>query len=223
MSKGESLEDSTLLSDVKGDRFVQELDGEITLDEIDTATKRLKEMSSGDGWTRKMLLNLPVCLLYALQIIYNSILSAHTYPTRWRTTIVNEIFKNKGLSEFAKNYRGISLVVLLSKGFDTILCTRFTNWFEPDDGQTAYQNGRAGCDHVFLLRCIVQQAKRFKQKFFIIAFDFDGAFDRVSRSVLIRKLIKFGAGVVFVACVASMYMCTDNIIFRNKDYITFML
>ena len=223
MSKGESVEDSTLLSDVKGDNFVQELDGEITLEEIDTATKRLKEKSSGDGWTRKMLLNLPVCLLYALQVIYNVILSAHTYPTRWRTTIVNEIFKNKGTSDIAKNYRGISLVVLLSKVFDTILCTRFTKWFKPDDGQTAYQNKRAGCDHVFLLRCIVQQAKRFKQKIFIIAFDFDGAFDRVSRSVLIRKLLKFGAGVVFVACVASMYMCTDNIIFRNKDYVTFML
>ena len=95
MRKGESFEDSTLLSDVRGDTFVQELDGDITLGEIDNATKRLKEKASGDGWMRKMLMNLPVCLVYALQIIYNTVLSAHTYPTRWRTTIVNEIFKNK--------------------------------------------------------------------------------------------------------------------------------
>ena len=216
LMKGESFEDSTLLSDVKGDKFVPELDGQITLEEIDNATNRLKEKSSGDGWTRKMLLNLPACLLLALQIIYNTVLSAHTYPTRWRTTIVNEIFKNKGTSDKAENYRGISLVVLLSKVFDTILCTRFTKWFTPDDGQTAYQNGRAAGDHVFLLRCMVQQAKRVKRTLFIVAFDFDGAFDRVSRSVLIRKLIRFGAGVVFVACVASMYMCTENIIFRHK-------
>ena len=103
------------------------------------------------------------------------------------------------------------------------MCTRFTKWFKPDDGQTAYQNGKSGCDHVFLLRCIIQQAKRVKQKLFIIAFDFDGAFDRVSRSVLIRKLIRFGAGIVFVSCVASMYMSTENIIFRHKDYVTFTL
>lgn len=221
--KGQSVEDSTLLSDVTGDKYVPELDGEISQEEINKATNRLKEKSSGDGWTRKMLLNLPVCLMYALHIIYNAVLSAHTYPTRWRTTIVNEIFKNKGTSDNAENYRGISLVALLSKVFDTILCTRFTKWFVPDDGQTAYQIGKSGCDHVFLLRCIVQQAKRLKQKVFIIAFDFDGAFDRVSRSVLIRKLIRFGAGVVFVACVASMYMSTDNVIFRHKDYVTFML
>ena len=221
--KGKSVEDSTLLSDVTGDSFVPELDAEISIEEIESATNRLKEKSSGDGWTRMMLKNLPVCILYALQIIYNTVLSAHTYPSRWRTTIVNEIFKNKGSSENSMNYRGISLVVLLSKVYDSILCNRFTRWFIPDDGQTAYQNGKSGSDHVFLLRCVVQQAKRCKQKLFIIAFDFDGAFDRVSRSVLIRKLIQFGAGVTFVSCVASMYMCTDNIIFRHNDYVTFML
>ena len=86
MSKGQSVEDSTLLSDVKGDNFVPVLDSAISLEEIDSATSRLKEKSSGDGWTRKMLLNLPVCILYALQVIYNAVLSAHTYPTRWRTT-----------------------------------------------------------------------------------------------------------------------------------------
>ena len=59
--------------------------------------------------------------------------------------------------------------------------------------------------------------------FSFIAVDFDGAFDRISRSLLIRKLIRFGAGTVFVACIASMYMCTDNVIFRNKDYVLYKL
>ena len=136
-----------------------------------------------------MITNLPLSILYALQVIYNTVLSTHHYPTRWRTTVVNEIFKNKGNSDEANNYRGISLVVLLSKLFDIILCKRFTKWFKPDDAQTAYQNGKSGADHVFLARCIVQQLRRCKQKLFIIAFDFDGAFDRVSRSLIIRKLI----------------------------------
>ena len=223
MKKGQSVEDSTLLSDVIGDTHVPELDGEISMDEISKATNRLKEKSSGDGWSKGMVTNLPACILYALQILYNAILSNHCYPTRWRTTLVNEIFKNKGNSAEEKNYRGISLVALLSKVYDIILCNRFTKWFKPDDGQTAYQNGKSSADHVFLTRCMVQQCKRLKEKLFIVAFDFDGAFDRVSRSLLIRKLIRFGAGVTFVACVASMYMCTDNIIFRNREYVMFKL
>ena len=68
-----------------------------------------------------------------------------------------------------------------------------------------------------------QHAKRFKLKLFMIAIDFDGAFDRVCRSLLIRKLCLFGAGTVFTACLASIYMSTDNIIFRGNAYVTYKL
>ena len=133
MQKGKSVEDSTLLCDVTGDTHVPELDNEISVEEIKNASDRLKDKSSGDGWVRGMVTNLPLCILYALQILYNAILSQHCYPTGWRTTLVNEIFKNKGKSEEAKNYRGISLVALLSKLYDIIMCNRFTKWFIPDD------------------------------------------------------------------------------------------
>ena len=138
---------------------------------------------------------------------------------------MNEIFKNKGDSEESKNYRGISLVYLLSKVYDLILGNRFMIWFKKicNDAQTAYQDGKSSADHVFFLRCLVQQAIRYDEKIFLIAADFDGAFDRISRSLLIRKLIRFGAGTVFVACIASMYMHTDNIIFRDKEFVTYKL
>ena len=42
MSKGESTEDSTLLSDVTGNTFVPELDSEISLEEIGNATNRFE-------------------------------------------------------------------------------------------------------------------------------------------------------------------------------------
>ena len=138
-------------------------------------------------------------------------------------SMVNEIFKNKGESRYAEYYRPISLVQLLAKLYDIILTSRFTKWFTPSDAQTAYQTGKSTADHVFLLRCLIQQAKRHKQTLYVIAADFDGAFDRISRSVLIRKLIPFGAGTVFVSCIASMYMCTENIIFRGNSHVTYEL
>ena len=113
---------------------------------------------------------------------------------------MGEIFKNKGLRAASKNYRGISLVQLLAKLFDIVLLKRFKKWFKPADEQTAYQAERGSPDHVFLLRCMSQHAKRFNEKIFMIAIDFDGAFDRVCRSLLIRKLGLFGAGAVFTAC-----------------------
>ena len=57
----------------------------------------------------------------------------------------------------------------------------------------------------------------------MISIDFDGASDRVSRSVLITKLCRFGAGAIFVSCIASMYLKTDNIIFHNGEHIVYTL
>ena len=147
----------------------------------------------------------------------------HVFPTSWRTTVVSEIFKNKGISAASKNYRGISLVQLLAKLFDFILLNRFKIWFVPADGQTAYQSELGSADHVFLLRCMTQYAKKYKKTLILIAIDFDGAFDRVSRSSLVRKLCKFGAGTIFTACIASIYMSTNNVIFRDSEFVTYRL
>ena len=70
---------------------------------------------------------------------------------------------------------------------------------------------------------MLQHAKKYKVKLFLVAIDFDGAFDRVSRAVLIRKLCLFGAGTVFTACLASIYMSTDNVIFRDTAHVTYKL
>ena len=57
----------------------------------------------------------------------------------------------------------------------------------------------------------------------MIAIDVYCAFDRVCRSLLIRKLCLFGAGSIFTACLASIYMCTDNVIFSGTSYISYKL
>ena len=46
---------------------------------------------------------------------------------------------------------------------------------------------------------------------------------KVSRAVLIRKLCLFGAGTVFTACLASIYMSTDNVIFRDTAHVMYKL
>ena len=123
----------------------------------------------------------------------------------------------------AQYFRGISIVYLTAKIFDFILFNRFTSWFTPSDQQTAYQEKKGCPDNVFLFRCLIAHARKAKEKLFLISIDFDGAFDRVSRSVLIRKLSRFGAGSIFVTCIAAIYLKTDNIIFQGEDQILYSL
>ena len=70
----------------------------------------------------------------------------------------------------------------------------------PSDAQTAYQSGKSCADHIFLLECLISYARKVRKKLFIVAIDFDGAFDRVSRTILLKQLILFGAGSIFIAC-----------------------
>ena len=206
--KGQAGRESTILCEVYGNTYVPSLDDGITTDEITAAQKLLKEdKSTADGWVKKMVTNLPMTLMLVFQLIYNTILKFHIFPSTWRTTVVNEIFKHKGSPEASRNYRAISLVHLMAKLLDFILLERFKKWFMKADEQSTYQTNKESADHVFLLRCMTQHDKRFRMKIFLIAIDFDGAFDRVSLAILVRKLCVFGAGTIFTSCIASIYIC----------------
>ena len=135
----------------------------------------------------------PILLLMFNIILVNSV---------W-VSVVIALFKNKGMRSIAKYFRPVSLVKMLSKLFDFVLLDRFKKWFHPNDRQTAYQEGKGSGDHIFLMRCWIQQFILDKRKLFITAVDFDGAFDRVNRRTLLKKLIAFGAGTLFVSCLAN--------------------
>ena len=63
------------LCDVTGNTSVHGLDDEIRLDEIENAKNHLKEDKvSDDGWTKRMIFNMPLTIMYVMQIILNAIL-----------------------------------------------------------------------------------------------------------------------------------------------------
>ena len=69
-AKSQITDNSTLLCEVTGKNYVEMLDKNVDLDEIQSAMKILKEdRISGDGWT-----SAPVAVLYAFQIIFNVII-----------------------------------------------------------------------------------------------------------------------------------------------------
>ena len=157
-----------------------------------------------------------------LSFIFNFILMHRIFPTAWVTTLITAMFKNKGSRHHASFYRPVSLVHMLSKLLDFILLSRFKKWFIPADEQSAYQSGRSCADNIFLIRCLINVAKKSKQKLFLIAVDFDGAFDRVNRTTLFRKLVRFGAGATYVSCLMAIYKRTEYIIFGNDEHATYL-
>ena len=158
-----------------------------------------------------------------IDILFNTILSLALFPTNWCRSVVAALFKNKGTPDISKYYRPVTLVELMYKWFDFVFLGRFKTWFKPADEQTAYQNGKSCADHNFLLRAIICYSKKFRRKFFICTLDFDGAFDRVSRNILLKKLAICGAGSIFLMCLASMYKRTESIIIQKENFCVYEL
>ena len=203
--------------------YVPELDDNISLEEVERAGKRLKEKSTSDGWTPKMITSISTMFYPLLVLILNIVLNFGHYPQKWRDTVVTTLFKNKGVTWLAQYYRPVSLVRILCKMFDFILLERFRKWFKPNDGQSAYQSERGCADHVFFIRGMVNYCMRSNSKLFVICIDFEGAFDKISRHQLFRKLKLFGAGSLFLSCLIMIYSETPCTIIQNDNSFTYLL
>ena len=57
----------------------------------------------------------------------------------------------------------------------------------------------------------------------MFAIDFDGAFDRVTRSILLKKLACLGAGSTLLFCLAAMYTRTESIIIQKDNHYIYHL
>ena len=205
------------------DQYVEVLDQPITLQEMDVSAKKLKDKATADGWCPQMVQSIQTSVYPLVLILFNAILSFAIFPTNWCRTIVTALFKNKGIPSVSKFYRPVTLVQMLYKWFDFVLLERFKAWFIPADEQTAYRLLRSCADHIFLIRALISYAKKTGKKLFICAIDFDGAFDRVSRNILLKKLALFGAGSTFILCIAAMYAKTESIIIQKDNHCVYQL
>ena len=199
--------------------YVDALDKPIDVNEVREGCQHLKALKATfDGWSPNMITRCSDVLFPMTTFIFNFILLNHIFPISWILTLTKPIFKNKGSRSIAKYFRPVSLI---KKLLDFVLLNRFKNWFTPSDEQSAYQTGRSCADNVFLIRCLISLANRSKQKLHLTTVDFDGAFDRISRSQLFNKLILFVAGATYISCLMAIYHRTECIIFGNKKNILY--
>ena len=75
------------------------------------------------------------------------------YPIRWTITKMFTIHK-RGPRDDPGNYRGISIMVAMSKLYDSILNKRLTTWYQPDIEQVGAVEGRS-CAENLLTLCLV--------------------------------------------------------------------
>ena len=76
--------DDVLLTLEYGNRYVEELDCEISLEEVSSASNKLKEGKvTSDGWSSNMVKYVSNKLFPILVIIFNIMLSSKLFPVKW--------------------------------------------------------------------------------------------------------------------------------------------
>ena len=97
--------------------------------------------------------------LRAVTALFNAVLRTGIWPTRWGEGDVVPIPKPGGDKLQANDYRGISLLPVLSKVLEAVLNTRLSQWLEENgalhDAQHGFRPGRSTLDAAFVLHELV--------------------------------------------------------------------
>ena len=130
------------------------------------------------------------------------------FPDLWTEGIIIPLFK-KGDSSDVNNYRGITLVSVISKLFTSILNQRLTNWCKDNsiitDAQFGFQKGYSTTDAIFCLHGIINHMLNNGKRLYCTFVDMKKCFDSVNRNALWFKLYKLGIRGKMLNIVRNMY------------------
>ncbi len=196
---------------INSNHTIDLLDTPISMDEILTCIKSLKtgKASGPDQILNEMLHCARLSIAPCLQKVFNNIIMYEDLPRSWSIGYLVPIFK-KGNSMDPDNYRGISVVSCLAKLFSKILNNRLLKFLRIDNKLSCYQIGftekKRTSDHIFVLKCILEEAKNKRQPVFGCFVDLKKAFDTVWRDGLFYKLLfHYKLSNKFVRLLQSMY------------------
>ena len=203
---------------------IEELDKEISLEEINQAIDKLKKgKSAGLDDISPALIQLakPNISKY-LKKLFNKIYDTSQYPVNWATSIIVPIHK-KGSKLLMDNYRGISLLSVTSKLFTAIINKRLYAWMENNmkicDEQAGFRRQFSTIDHIYTLYSMVNNSLfgQKRGKLYVAFIDYKKAFDTVNREVLWEIMKEEGISTKVIKMVKAIYeKVFSRVRFGNK-------
>ena len=133
------------------------------------------------------------------------------FPSKLCTALLSVIPKSGNLL-LPKNYRAISMQTLFANLYDQIIANRLMKWVKINPEQTAFQKGKGTVDQIFLLRLIIGLIKYNKRTLYIGFFDLSKAFEKVSRFLLLKTLVKMSIGTFMLGSLKGLYSTTRCIL-----------
>ncbi|MEW8545054.1 MAG: reverse transcriptase family protein [Candidatus Thiodiazotropha sp.] len=219
MNSDDSFSDSVNTSDTN---IINDLDLEITQDEVLKVIKYLKAQKSPgmDGLIAEIFKSSADILSPILVKIFNVVFSSGCYPKSWSEGVITPIHKKGDIND-VNNYRGITLINIMSKIYSHILHNRLLIWAENNEKidacQFGFQPQKSTVDCIFLFHSILSKTLSQGEKLYCSFVDFRRAFDTVNRRYLWQKLIRDGISSRMVNSLKAMYENVKTCVkFKNR-------
>ena len=142
-----------------------------------------------------------------LSKLYKKCVLESCFPSCWKLASVIPAYKNSGERSDPRNYRPISLLSVISKVFECLICSPlvrhldFHNLFS--DSQYGFRAGRSTADVLTVISDRVYRALNICGEGRAIALDISKAFDKVWHTGLLHKLKAYGVSGHILAIIRS--------------------
>jgi len=194
------------------DVHILELDEDISIFEVKQAIRKLKAgKSSGiDEIPAEFLKSAENIVAPFLTKLFNRLYDLGIFPQEWSRSIIVPLFK-KGDINKPENYRGISLLSIVSKVFTSILNKRLYAWAESEhklgEEQAGFRKNHSTTDHIFTLVSIIKKCLygQRKSKLYVAYIDYLVAFDSVDRDCLWFVLQKVKTSTKMIRMLQGIY------------------
>ena len=115
--------------------------------------------------------------------LFQDIWQKEMLPKKWKEGIIIKFPKKGDLSQ-CRNWRGISLLAMISKIFNKIILERIKNSLEMGlrKEQAGFRHNRSCIDQINTLRVIMEQSVKFQSPLYMLFVDYQRAFDSLSRA-----------------------------------------
>ena len=128
--------------------------------------------------------------------IFDNMFQQECCPTLWVKSIINPIPKYLSKCLFTPlNYRGISLLCVISKVYSSILSVRINKYCDIlnifVEEQNVFRQNRSCIDHIFSITTIVKNYICDYKHVFCAFIDFKKAFDSINRNLLFFRLLSY--------------------------------
>lgn len=190
---------------------IEELDRQITVDEVDKALRGMKAKSAPgiDKIPTVFFKKVPEFFSGMLADVFNVCYEQGRFPKRWSEAIIQPIFKNRGSRGDPNNYRGIALLPCIGKVFTKVLKNRLNKWVEErnvlSEFQAGFRRGFTTIDQGFILQTILEKRLRRKMRTIGIFVDLKKAYDSVDRDAMWCKLREIGISCKMLELLRDKY------------------